>query len=144
MIFIQYRGKISDDFEKSLKRINSPVKVIFTLRKLKNILPSLKPKVEKSYKSAVVYQISCPRCMACYVGQTSRHLQTRLKEHRYGPVGGHMKTGNQIFNFDDVRILATAKNRNYLLIYEALFIRDLKPILNTKDEYRSKTLVIKI
>ena len=44
---------------------------------------------------------------------------------------------------DDVSILATTKSMHQLLVLEALFINDEKPLLNTKDEYRSHTLVIK-
>ena len=82
MFFMSYRGKVSEKFEQSLKKINAPCKVIFTLKKLKNCLPSLKPFVDDSLKSGVVYQIKCPQCSLCYVGQTSRHLISRVKEHR--------------------------------------------------------------
>ena len=39
-------------------------------------------------------------------------------------------------------ILPAGKSRNYTL--EALFIREIKPDLNTKDEFRSKQLLIKM
>ena len=81
LIFIPYRGKLSENFEMSLKKLNAPCKVVFTLKKVKSLLPSLKPSVKKSLKSGVVYRINCPRCNACYVGQTDRHWITRFKEH---------------------------------------------------------------
>ena len=68
MIFLAYRGKVSEKFESLLRKIKAPVKVVFVLKKLKTLLPSLKPNVEKPYKSGVVYKIECPRCKACYVG----------------------------------------------------------------------------
>ena len=37
----------------------------------------------------------------------------------------------------------TSSNQEKLLILEALFIRDLKPSINTKDEFKSKQLRIK-
>ena len=37
--YVRYRGKITDQFEKGLKRIKAPVKVIMTTRKLKSVLP---------------------------------------------------------------------------------------------------------
>ena len=67
-IFLAYRGKVSEKFESSLRKIKAPVEVVFVLKKLKTLLPSLKPNVEKPYKSGVVYKIECPRCKACYVG----------------------------------------------------------------------------
>ena len=36
------------------------------------------------------------------------------------------------------------QNYSYLLTLEALYIRDLKPYLSTKDECRNKELIIKI
>ena len=80
MVFIGYRGKVLDSFESSLKKLKVPCKIIFTSKKLKMDLPSLKPPVEKCLKSRVVYKICCSRCQSCYVGQTIRHLITRLKD----------------------------------------------------------------
>jgi len=89
LIFVQYR--VSDQFEKSLTKLEIPCKVIFTLRKLKTLLRSLKPKVDESLRSKVVYKIECPCCHTCYVDQTSRHLLCRIREHRRrsSPVGEH-------------------------------------------------------
>ena len=146
MLFIQYRGKVSEKYEKSLKRIGAPCKVIFTIRKLKTSLPTLKSEVPKALKSGVVYHIICSRCKSCYVGQTTRHLQTRIKEHsrQSSLLGVHFKECNSILSIDDVNILSRAKSAHQLLVLEALYINQLKPLLNTKDEYRSHTLVIKI
>ena len=40
-----------------------------------------KDKVPKFLKSGVVYLFKCRRCSASYVGQTTRHLHTRVSEH---------------------------------------------------------------
>ena len=77
-LIVQYRGKCSEDYARALHRCSAPCAVIFTIRKLKTTLPSLKPCIEKMIRSGVVYQIKCPRCNSCYVGQTSRHLQSRF------------------------------------------------------------------
>ena len=147
LVFVEYRGKVSDQFKRSLQKCNVPAKVIFTLRKLKTCLPSLKPPVDKSLRSSVVYQICCPRCKACYVGQTGRHLLSRFKEHRRNssPVGNHFSSCNCTVSIDDVTILAVSlKSVTHLITLEALWINEIKPSLNTKDEYKSRTLVIKI
>ena len=117
-----------------------------TLRKLKTVMPSLKPEVESEFRSSVVYKISCPRCQACYVGQTVRHLQTRYKEHKdkKGPVKTHFELCNVQLSLEDVSILAsTIKTQEHLLTLEALFIKEMNPVLNTKDECKQKTLKIK-
>ena len=118
-----------------------------TLRKLKSVLPSLKPAVEKMIRSGVVYQLQCPRCKACYVGETCRHMQTRFKEHlqRAGPMKKHLAKCNTTLTPKEVDILQqTARGEGFLLTLEALHIREPKPTINTKDEYRSRELTIKL
>ena len=139
LLFLQYRGKISDQFQNVLRRIEAPCKVIYTLQKIKTVMPSLKTPVEKSLKSGTVYQIKCSRCQSCYVGQSSRHLGNRIKEHaRPGcAVGKHFKNCHQKVSMNDVNILASSSRSYQLLILEALFIKDIKPGINVKDEYRS-------
>ncbi|XP_057302874.1 uncharacterized protein LOC130637039 [Hydractinia symbiolongicarpus] len=134
-----YRGKVSGNFKRTLNNIKAPCRIIFTLNKLKSCLPSLKPTVEKSLKSGVVYKFSCPRCSSCYVGQTSRHLICRFKEHRRnGPVADHWKECERELSIDDVTILCSnSKSTYHLMTLEALFINQLKPSLNTKDEQDS-------
>ena len=56
MVFFQYRGRVSEKFEESLKKLKVPCKVIFTLKKLKMNLPSWKFPGEKC---RLVYRIYC-------------------------------------------------------------------------------------
>ena len=45
---------------------------------------------------------------------------------------------------DDFKILTkTNKNNDFLETLEALFIRELKPSLNTKEDFRNKELRLK-
>ena len=146
MFFVEYRGRLSDELKFNLEKLKAPCRVIFTLKKLKTVLPSLKSSVDKSLKSGVVYKITCPRCNLCYVGQTRRHLITRIKEHgrKNAPVSIHMTSCQHTLTMDDVTILkASSRSTRHLMTLEALFINQLKPRLNTKDEHRSRTLVIK-
>ena len=53
-MLIQYRGKCTEDYARALHKIGAPCNVIMTLRKLKTVLPSLKPSVEMMLKSNVV------------------------------------------------------------------------------------------
>ena len=146
-LFLYYRGKAWENFAKDLKKAHAPCRTIFKLRKLKTVLPSLKPPVEKMLKSHVVYQIKCSSCDACYVGQTTRHLTTRLSEHksRKGPVKEHfLQCKNKIDN-DCISVLdKTTNSDSFLLTLEAIWIRDIKPKINTKDEFRSRELIIRI
>ena len=147
-IKLQYRGFTTEQFVKRLKESGAPIQVVLTVQKIKSALPSLKSTVPKMLKSNVVYQIKCPRCNACYVGKTSRHLTERIREHKSksnGPVRKHlMKCGVDKDEVDEnTSILATAlENAFQLSILEALFIRELKPSMNTKDEFRDYELVL--
>ena len=93
LLFLQYRGKNTESFARDLHKTKVPCRIVFTLKKLKTVMPSLKEPIDKQLKSGVVYKISCPRCNACYVGQTGRHLQVRFREHinRKGPVKEHFQ-----------------------------------------------------
>ena len=44
-LFLQYRGLCSETYARDLRKTGVPCKVIFTLRKLKTLTPSLKPPV---------------------------------------------------------------------------------------------------
>ena len=55
---------------------------------------------------------------------------------------GQCKTSIPEENIDILQ--QTAKGENFLLTLEALHIRERKPKLNTKDEWRSRELTIKL
>ena len=89
-----------------------------------------------------VYKITCPRCTACYVRQSSWHLQTRIREHTKnpGPVTIHLRNYNTTITEEHIDILAsTSRGEGYLLTLEAWFIQELEPKINAKDEWRSRT-----
>ena len=80
----------------------------------------------------VVYYFKCGLCDADYVGFTSRHLNQRVEEHKRSTLGNHMKDEHGkdpdtiTSNF---KILKTCQSKLGCLIFEILFIRDLKPKL---------------
>ena len=91
-------------------------------------------------KSNVVYKITCPQCQLCYVGQTARHLVTRYNEHvsPWGLLRKHFDECNVDPSLD-VSVLGKASNEK-LLTLETLFIKEIKPQLNTRDEFRSREI----
>ena len=143
--FINYRGKPTEQLARSFKKLNAPCNVIMTTKKMKFELPSLKPLVPRMLQSNVVYQISCPGCNSSYVGQTTRHLQRRFKEHtgNKGPVKTHFENCGIIPDQNIIKIIGKANTLAKLLTLEALFIKEICPLLNTKDEWRSRTLTLK-
>jgi len=146
LLFVQYRGKCSEKYASEIKKTGVQVKIIFTLRKLKTVTPSLKPPIEKALtlRSKVVYQFTCSRCEACYVGATSRHLQTRHIKRKYGVVYKHLARCGVNGHESDMDILcATQKGEVHLFTLEALIIRQVKPQINVRDEFKSRELIIK-
>ena len=83
--------------------------------------------------------------MSSDVGQTSRHLLRRFKEHtgNMGPVKSHLDSCNNTPNESMITIIGKSQNLPKLLTLEALYIREINPSINTKDEYRSRTLTLK-
>ena len=82
----------------------------------------------------IVIVITYPQCTACYVGQSSRHLQTRFREHTRnpGPVKTHLSKCNTTVTEEHIDILAsTSRGEGYLLTPGALFIQELEPKINT-------------
>ena len=149
VIALQYRGAETDKLVARLKNCGAPVQVVLTLRKLKTYLPSLKPQIPKMIKSNVVYKVTCPRCQACYVGKTFRHLCIRYGEERTRAaetVFKHMKKcgGAKQLKDEHIEVLSTVRGGNFRLkIMEALFIRELEPSINIRDEFNDHELVIK-
>ena len=55
-----------------------------------------------------------------------------------------MESCQHKLTMEDVAILASkSKSADHLMTLEALFIEQLHPKLNTKDEYKSRSLFIK-
>ena len=147
LVFIEYRGKVTDDYCRALRKIDAPCQPVLTLRKLKTVLPSLKSAVEKRVRSHIVYRITCPRCKSCYIGASCRCLDVRFGEHKKPsqPVGKHLRSCNalQEVSMDDVEILAsTTRSVQYLFTLEALWQKEERPAINTKDEYKSHELTV--
>ena len=56
------------------------ITIVFSSFKIKNIF-SFKDPIPDALKSMVVYQFSCEGCNSRYIGETSRHFATSVKEH---------------------------------------------------------------
>ena len=70
-----------------------------------------------------------------------------FKEHiqRAGPMKKHLAQCKATLCDKDVDILQqTSRGESFLLTLEALHIRERKPKINTKDEYRRRELTIKL
>ena len=59
---------------------NTDIKTVFTSTKISSFF-STKDAMPSALRSGVVYKFKCAGCNACYVGQTTRHFDTRVHEH---------------------------------------------------------------
>ena len=110
---------MTEKFEQSFKRLQVPCIVINTLKKLKTVLTSLKPPVEKFLVHVAMRVMS------------GRQPGTKGVD----PVGAHMRMCNEVLTMENVSVIArTNRSANHLMTLEALNIRAIKPNLNTKDE----------
>ena len=65
------------------------IKLSFTSFKIKNLITA-KDRVPRSLRSNIVYKFTCAECNSVYVGETSRHLSTRVREHLFSDKNSHI------------------------------------------------------
>ena len=73
---------------------------------------------------------------------TARHLHQRIGEHRYSAIGKHLETqhGNNRRKIEHLfKVLRKCNSKFDCLVHEMLYIKDIKPSLNTQaDSIRAK------
>ena len=115
---------------------NLDIKLVFSPYKLRNLF-SVKDSIPKLLRSRVVYKFFCAGCGACYVGETNRHLATRIREHlstdKNSHIFQHLKMSDHcraLCSESCFSILDTASTSFQFKIKEALHIHWEKPSLN--------------
>ncbi|XP_071580435.1 uncharacterized protein [Temnothorax nylanderi] len=79
-IVIPYIKDLSEGLCRALKNVG--LKALYTIpKKLNSVIKRGKDRLTTSKETNIVYQIDCGNCEASYIGQTKRHLETRIKEH---------------------------------------------------------------
>ena len=141
---LKYRSNISMEFVEKLNKIY-PVQTIFTTRKLKSCLHSLKSSFYKNLEFYVVCELNCNGCKSVYVGQTCRYITTRVGEQSKAdsPTGIHAIECNGDKTAFKWKILEQCGNQSMLVTIEALYIRTLKPAIITRNKYRTQELTLR-
>ena len=106
---------------------------------------SFKDKINQHMKSKIVYQINCLDCKKFYIGKTKRQLGVRVKEHRIeesSSVHKHMIADNHRIDWDEIKIIDSARDDRRLLLKEMLHINKLKPELNIQKSSKLFSLLI--
>ena len=105
-----------------------------------------KDQVPKALQSSVVYKYVCEDCNASYVGQTSRHLKTRIAEHKgisprtgrpyssptFSAIREHSLSAGHLIKDSSFSVLRSSNSFD-LLILESLYTVNLKPSLSLME-----------
>ena len=81
---------------------------------LRQALMKVKSARPDNRKKGIVYEIPCTDCDCMYIGETSRYLEMRLKEHKYMVKNNDTKNGVAVHawdndhhvKWDDVKVVA--------------------------------------
>ena len=65
------------------------IKLVFSSFKIGKLF-SVKDPIPGGLRSRVVYKFACAGCNACYVGETTRHFSTRVREHLVTDKASHI------------------------------------------------------
>ena len=151
---LPYHGKISKITKNKIntlckelcKDIN--ITLSFSVNKIGSFFSS-KSTILSTLKSHVVYKFICPSCGASYIGETTRHLVVRIKEHLTSDKNSHIfqhinkneacKTQSDESSFS---VIDTAPTEYLLKIKEAIHIFTLKPSLNKQKSHLSLSINI--
>ena len=127
---------------------STDIKLIFTSFKISSLF-STKNSIPKSLKSCIVYKFTCACCNAAYIGETSRHLGTRIREHlvtdKQSHIYKHLNSSSnckQLCNEDCFSILDHGKTKYQLRIKEGIHIGWSKPELNKQVKCLTTSIVV--
>ena len=91
------------------------IRIVFSSFKINNFF-TFKDPIPDALKSMVVYQFTCVGCNSRYIGKTSRHFATRVKEQN-SHVFKHLNGSpccNRKCSVDCFKIVDSAKTRHCL------------------------------
>ena len=116
-ITLPFSKQIDNELRKALHKLCITL-VYKTINKFNCLIRLGKDKCKHTEKTNVIYKIDCKACDAMYVGQTSRSLNTRVKEHEAdcqhkrnkSAIVNHVSNNNHSINFDNVNILDNESN----------------------------------
>ena len=152
---LPFIGKYSDITFKKIRALikkyckkDCSFKLIYRSKKIKSYF-SLKDIIRNESLSNVVYKFKCASCNACYIGETSRRLSDRIKEHfktdKTSHIYKHLHENISCFDSANIScfdILDTAANKFDLKLKEGLYIDWEKPNLNSQIFHLSCSLTL--
>ena len=152
---LPYLGKFSKQASIKIKNMikqyckeELTIKIVFTSFKIKNYF-SYKTKTPFNLNSFLVYKFVCAGCGSSYIGETTRHIKTRIgghvKKDKNSHIYKHLHSKEECFNAltnNCFNILDRATNRYNLNIKEALHIKWENPNLNAQLNHFNLSLIL--
>lgn len=131
LVVIPFIPGISEFLKRKMSKFQVTVrfKPISSLRKR---LVRIKDKVQIEEKSNVVYRIPCANCPKAYIGETTRRLEIRQKEHKSAVKNGQTKNSSiaehalnngHIPDWENTKVLETSSKFLQRRIMEAIHIQ---------------------
>ncbi|XP_011859448.1 PREDICTED: uncharacterized protein LOC105556944 [Vollenhovia emeryi] len=137
-----YIKGVSESVNHKLRKVG--INTLLTIpKKLDCIIKKEKDALTNDQKVEVVYKIDCKYCNASYVGQTKRHLKTRINEHakdimkhvgNHSVVSKHRTSLGHDFDWSTPHVLHRESNTRRREIAEMVFIKRTKDTINLQND----------
>ena len=108
---------------------------------IRNLLVKPKDPTPIVKQCGVVYHIQCPECDQVYIGETSRPMGVRLKEHLKtdgsitSAIGEPIRETGHPIGVENIKVLGRDSDWHTRKVKEAIEIRTHKPALNRDGGY---------
>ena len=154
LLILPYFGKVSKVLSNRIsqlcRKFNIQQRLVFRPYKVGAYF-SLKTRCPWLLHSSVIYKYECPVAQGVtYIGKTSRHLLTRIKEHtRPNPtsrsaISDHIMNCSCIPSTANFTIIHSSRNDFDLAIAESLCIKELNPSLNQTIAGSGQSVFLKL
>ena len=139
---LPYIRDLSENITRCINK--NGVDVLYTVpKKLDTLIKRGKDRIDNLKRTDVVYKIECANCDSTYIGQTKRHLETRIKEHRnnikkdttmHSVVSLHRTCNDHEFRWDSPVILHQEKQTRKREIAEMFYIKRQRKSINLQKD----------
>ena len=124
------------------------IKIVLTPFKVADMF-NVKDPIPKTIKSFVVYKFLCPGCNSCYIGEKTRYLSARIKEHLETDKKSHIfahlvnnETCKALSTENCFEIIDSTSTPFKLKLKEAMHIIWKKPSLNKQQKHVSFSITV--
>ena len=138
----QQGEKVLKSFKTTLHRFlpnNIETKAVYNGTELSSNF-QIKDKTKFDHKHDLVYYVKCLECQEDYIEEIGRRLHERISDHNGKDSKSHilkhsLENNHKQASFEDLRVLRNGYTNSKIKrkISEALFIKELRPSLNTQE-----------